>query len=241
MAKLGVANHSLYLSMGAGQTASGAVAMCSATAAHFFHYSPVLTGSVASTAVLVTGVFLGTIYAARGAVMLTRAVKSYRQVNEFEKEFKKCSTFDDVIELMKWNERIDGYLDRRINSSCLQKTDENGNIQHFTPAGLKTGNKTKEYTAAEKNEHLERIDKGIYTEKLKSKISMAIAIAMIIGGILAVTLAVLSGGTTLVVVALASAIFFMSMEYIFITYDSSKAFEWLRDKLYDKPDSIQMS
>lgn len=250
ISRLGLANHSLYFSMGASQTASGIVSMLSPETAHVLHYSPILTGHAANIAGLATGVALGAIYVARGGVMLTRAVKSYCLVRDFHDEFKKGfensgskGQTDGIHAATGFMEKakVKGqpYLDRRIDQSCLRKTDEKGNyLGTYTEKGFQNpeGEITKYSSDSEKIEYLKRVDKGIYTEKLKHEVAITIAIAMIIGGVLAIVLSVMTGGIAALIIGLVSAIFFMSMEYIFMTYDSSSLFEWLRDRLYKEPE-----
>lgn len=233
IAKLGFANHSLYFSMGAAQSAAGIVEMCGPTMAHIFHYAPVLTGASASIASMVSGAALGAVYAARGGVMMTRAAKSYCLVNDFHKEFKEqfegkfdfSKKIDKAFEFMKEAESqgkdLD-YLKRRVDLSCFAKTS------------------TKDVVSSgDKLEYLKGVDKGIFTEKLKHQISMVIAAAMILGGVLAIVLAIVTGGIGPIIVALLAAIFFMSMEYIFMAYDSSYIFESLRDFLYETPEWLE--
>lgn len=245
IARLGLANHSLYFSMGIAQIAAGAVEMCSAPIAHVFHYTPVLTGTAGTVATVVTGVALGAIYTARGAVMMTRAIKSYQIVGEFHARFKSSFENSDnrvvnALVFMKEEESKGAtYLNRRINPSCLRGEDPSGKEIAYTANGIQTTNGIQKYTPAQEKEYLMRVDKGIYTEKLKLKISMTIAAAMIIGGILAIVLTAVTGGIAPLIIGLVSAIFFMSMEYIFMTYDSTGIFDTLRDYLYDAPDWLK--
>lgn len=246
IARLGLANHSLYFSMGAAQIASGAVAMCTAPIAHVFHYTPVLMGTSATIATTVTGVALGAIYTARGAVMMARAVKSYLIVDEFHNAFKRSSQSegDKVAQALTFmqDEEAKGatYLDRRVNPTCLRGKNVKGEEIAYTAKGIIAKDGTlKPYTSAEKQEYLVRVDKGIYTEKLKLKVSMTIAAAMIIGGVLAIVLTAVTGGIAPLIIGLVSAIFFMSMEYIFMAYDSTGIFDILRDSLYEAPDWLK--
>ncbi len=224
IAKLGLANHSLYFSMGAAQTTAGIVEMCGPTMAHVLHYAPVLTGTGASIASIVSGVALGAVYTARGAVMMTRAVKSYCLADEFHKNFKAefkgkefCDKIDNAFKFMEEaKSKGNDYLKRRVDLSCLAKT-----------------------STDDKLEYLKGVDKGIFTEKLKHQVSMVIAGAMILGGVLAIVLAAVTGGLGPIIAALLAAVFFMSMEYIFMAYDSSYIFESLRDFLYETPEWLE--
>ena len=227
IAKLGLANHLLYFSMGVAQFVSGIVGLLNAPAAHLLHYAPLLTGVSATVANLITGVALGGIYVARGCVMLTRAIKSYLIVDNFHEELIDAK---NRMQFMKDAEnKGTSYMDRRIDPSCLVENKS----RTYTADGFKDakGDVTP-YSEKEKTDYLIRVDKGVFTEQLKHKIAMVIAIAMIVGGVLAIVVSIMTGGLPVIIIALASAIFFMSMEYIFITYDSSSLFEWLRDRLY---------
>lgn len=238
-AKLGLANQGFYLGMGAGQTASGVVAMCSVPAAQLFHYTPVLTGAAAGTAAMVTGIGLGVIYTVRGALILIRAIKSYCQVHDFHQVLKSQNDIDQAVQFLQEEEkRGEAYLKRRINASCLM--DQEGH--QYTASGIqnKDGEIQPYASLGQKIEYLKRVDKGIYTEELKHKISIVIALAMIIGGILAIALSImLTGGIAAVIIGLASATFFICMEYVYLTYDSSKAMEWLNAILYSEPKWLQ--
>jgi len=249
IAELGVANHGLYLAMGVTQTAAGVTIMCGPEAAHVFHYTPLLMAHAATIATSVTSAGLGAIYVARGTVMLTRAVKNYRLVHDFHNNFQACfndgqESLEKAIELMENAEKSgSAYLDRRVDASCLTEKDEKNKIvKTYTASGVKdiNGTITAYKTTEEKLNYLERVDKGIFTEELKHKVAMVIASVMIIGGILAIiSAAIFTGGIALLIIALVSAIFFMSMEYIFIAYDSSSVFNSLRDRLYHKPKWFQ--
>jgi len=244
LAELGVANQSFYFTMGASQTASGIVGVLSGEAPHLFHYAPVLTGHAASTASMASGAVLGAIYVARGSIMFAKAVKGYRMVDQFHKEFTENyeKGIEEAIGFMQETENLGkGYLERRVDPSCLEIKDEEGKvIWKYTATGKEIANQKIAYTEEEKVDYLKAVDKGIYTEKLKHRISMIIATAMIFGGILAIIAAcVFTGGIALLVIGLASAIFFMSVEYIFLTYDSSSLFEKLRNRLYSEPEWLK--
>jgi hypothetical protein len=226
IAQLGLANHSLYFSMGAAQVVSGITGLFSGSAAQILHYAPLLTGISATVTNLIAGVALGGIYVVRGCVMVTKAIKSYLIAGHFHEELIGA---DDRLQFMAEAEKKgSSYMDRRVDSSCLVE-----NSRTYTADGFKDekGNITP-YSAQEKKDYLLRVDKGVFTEQLKHKIAIVIAVAMIVGGILAIVVSAATGGLPLIIIALASAIFFMSMEYIFMTYDSSSLFEGLRDRLY---------
>lgn len=226
--KLGIANNVMFLNMGIAQTNLGVVTMLADPVAKTFHYSAALTGAAGNTAILASGIALGAIYALRGGFMLARAVNSYNVANEFHQNYKSKLTdgVDAAMEFMKEEEaRGPVYMDRRVDSSCL--INEQGN--KLTATSINPG---------EKIDYLQRVDKGIYTEVLKHKMSIIIAVAMILGGILAIASAVLTAGIVPIIIGLVSAVFFMSMEYLFLTYDSSAIFERLRDRLYVMPPEL---
>jgi hypothetical protein len=126
----------------------------------------------------------------------------------------------------------------------VMSTDGKVIIGQYTPKGFfKITTKTTEYKTDEaKKDYLARVDKGIYTEELKHKVAAIIAAAMIIGGIIAIITSVfLTGGLSFVILGVASAVFFASMESIFLTYDSSSIFKKVRDRLYTCPDAFKTS
>jgi hypothetical protein len=132
-----------------------------------------------------------------------------------------------------------------VDTACLEKKDPEGNVVgHYTETGIqdKEGTIIKYKTDDERLDYLKGTDKGIYTKELEQKMAMAIATAMIIGGVLAIVLlSIFTCGTAPIVIGLVSAIFFMSMEYAFLTYDSSRLFEWLRDRLYSTPEWLNVA
>ncbi len=69
------------------------------------------------------------------------------------------------------------------------------------------------YGSIPEENYLMGIDKGIFTAKFKQRILITIAASMILRGAIETSL------------ALSSAVFFVGMEFIFLTYDSSKALE----------------
>lgn len=203
MARLGLANLYSLFAMSAVQTAAG-------------------IGIVLSSAATITngvlGGLLGGVYVVRGAVMLGRTIKGYGHVREFKKGYKdSLQSLDKAVGFAKEQmQKGDAYIGRRIDLSCLNEGDLN-------PILSKTVDKIK---------FLQRVDKALYTQILKHRVGIIVASAMILGGITAIALTILTGGIAPIIIGLASAIFFMSMEYIFLTYDSSKVFEKLRDYLY---------
>ncbi len=257
IAGLGLANQSLYGSMGVGQIAAGFITIISSPFTHLMNHlfaktthvvlAPLLTGAKAATAALATSVALAAIYVVRGIVMMVRAGIKLVDVNDFRNKFNATlqenskdfqeSKIEKAINFMEDAEKRGGsYLNRRVDSTCLQ-AEINGNKFTYTAEGLKDKNgKIELYDTFTEQDYLNRVDKGIFSEKLKNQIAMIIAGAMIIGGILAIILAtVFTGGIASLVIGLTSAVFFISMEYIFLTYDSSRLFKLLRDRLYDEP------
>jgi hypothetical protein len=247
IARLGVVNHYFYTLMGAFQIASAGVAFASSKVAHVFHYAPALTGHAASAAAATTAIALGIVYALRGAFMLFQSVKSYKKVDEFENELKGKKTLNKVLKFMKKKESEvlgSSYLNRRVDTSCLIEKKNEFVTFRYTTTGIeqiiKDGEKEiitkiKYKTAEDKFSYLERVSKGIYSEKFKHKIRMTIAAAMILGGVLTIVLAAISGvGLAAIGISLAAAIFFFLMESVYSTYDSSFVFQKLRDFFYER-------
>lgn len=232
IAKLGVKNHYLLFTMGVTQIASASTAIASPTVANYLGYAPALTGAVSSMATIASGVALGAVYTARGLVMMKKAYKSNAQVNSFYEEFRQRvqadKSLNSAISFMQETEKNQTYLSRRVDLFCLR---DQANPDTFDFV------KNEQVTDRAKCiQYLERVDKAVYSAKLKNKIAFSIGFAMVIGGILAIAVSILSGGTAPLIVALISATIFVMMEYTFVTYDSSRAFVWLRDRYYKKPD-----
>ncbi len=242
IARLGVVNQYFYTQMGAFQIAAAGVAFAGPEVAHVFHYAPALTGHAASAATATTAIALGAVYLARGAFMLYQSGKSYKKVDKFENELKDKKTLNKVLDFMKESEKLgSSYLNRRVNESCLIEKESDRLTLRYTATGIERiikGEKTTttEYANSdEKRIYLERVSKGIYTEKLKHKVRMTIAAAMIIGGVLTIVLAAISGvGLAAIGISLAAAIFFFLMESVYSTYDSSFVFQKLRDFFYER-------
>jgi hypothetical protein len=213
IAKLGLANQGLYFGMGAAQFVAGVIDLCSPATAQILHYAPAMTGTAASTAAMASGIALGAVYVIRGSVMMVKSIKSARIVHAFEEELKTETgkSIKAAVDFMKKEEKKGAaYLGRRLDMEGLEE-------------------------AKNDIEYLKAVDKGIYTEKLKHNIAIIIATAMIIGGILAIAAACLCPGTLpLIAIMLISAVFFLSVESVFLTYDSSKIFIWLRNTLYEE-------
>lgn len=230
-AKLGVANHCLYFTMGLAQITVGIIAMLCEGAAHLLHYAAVLKGAAAAIATAIAGIILGAVYAIRGAVMGIRAYMNYSRAKAFHEEFAKSFNNDNPIKnaalfmMTAEIKRGENYLSRRMDLSVLDGIE------------AKTANYTEQ---AQQLEYLKQVDKGIYTEELDQKVAMGIAAAMFIGGVLAIVLSVLSGGIAIPIIAAVSAAFFIGMEYTFVVYDSSDAFENFRDRSYVKPEYIRV-
>lgn len=231
--KIGVASQVFLFAMGAMQTASGIVDMLGSSVASVFHYSPVLTGAAAATATVVTTIGLGVIYLIRGGTMIARAFKAHSIIRNFDKEFKAQSTIDAKIEFLKAQE-IHGstYMSARLDSSCLETTKE-GQKCVMTAHGFKfEDGRVVEYNESEKVDYLQAVEKGIFTEKLKHVLCGLIGVSMIIGGVLTLALTVISHGMAPIAISMASAIFFMASEYIFLTYDAPGIFDKMRDWLF---------
>lgn len=238
IARLGVAHQWAFFAMGAAQAGTGAVIMSTSEAAKVFHYAPLLTGHAAHVALTTANVALGAVYFIRGSIMLVRSRKSFKQVKKFRKEFEelKGESLKGQMAKMKMIEnRGSTYFERRVDPSCLEYEVKGKVVGTYSAYGVRYANgMIRPYISKEeKEDYIQRVDKGIYTQELKHKVALIIATAMILGGATAVLLAtVVTGGVPMLVIALASAIFFMSMEYLFLTYDSTTLFNKLRDSLY---------
>lgn len=117
----------------------------------------------------------------------------------------------------------------------------------ITTTGSEDGRKISKFVPYDevkykKSEYLERVDKGIHTQKWRHRIGLTIGSSMLVGGILTILLLALTiatGGLAPVVIALASALFFIVMEVVFLTYDRSSYFERFRDWTYTESDFLK--
>ncbi len=223
IAKLGMVNQSLLLTMGLGQAATGVVAMLAAPPV-LFNITPVLTGAAAHVAVIATSVALSAIYFLRGTVMVYRSKQNLDVINELAMGLRAKGNIREAMAYMKGIEALGpDYLKRRLDVSCLGE---------MTANGCKTPGEEKEY--------LRRVDKAIYSQALKHKVAMCIGFAMIIGAVLGIIAANLAtGGIPLLLVSLGSALFFLAVEVPFLVYDSPKFFAKYRDFFYARQKVVE--
>lgn len=90
---------------------------------------------------------------------------------------------------------------------------------------------------------LVEVDEALYTEQFKQRVLTVVGGSMIAGGILSVTAACFSGGMSMTVISLVSAIFFVSVEGIFFTYDCGAVSKALSKYFYarsEKPKNLDL-
>lgn len=241
LAKLGLGNLYSMLGMGLAQTASGVTMMLTPEVAKVFHYAPVLKGAAAKAALTTTNVALGAVYAVRGGIMLYRTYHAYQPVREMRKKFNENITLNPrlTLQMLEQEEaKGDLYFERRVDPNSLDfKNDKGEVVGKYTAKGLiNAQGEIIDESIEAKREYLRRVDKGIYTQALKHRVALVIAGAMIVGGITAVILSIVTAGVFPIIVGLVSALFFICMEYLFLAYDSTPLFDKLRDRLY-KPNA----
>lgn len=216
---LGFANQSLYVGIGGLFTAAGITGFLGPEAAHAFGYAPVI-GSAATEAI--ANMALGAACVARGAVMAARSLYNLRYINEFQSGFRESvagSTNHEKIESSK------AYLKAEL---------EKGKERLIRRAGkeavvaLENAQSDEEWMAA-----IEKVDYGVYKQKMMQYLTLAIGLLMILGGIAAMLFA--SGGLVATIAVGGSCVLFASMESLWIPYDSTDLFNWLVDKTYTKP------
>jgi hypothetical protein len=221
VAKLGLVNQTLGTVGAIGLTSSGIVSLMSFVGTQMSYVAAPVTGAI-----------LGAGYGIRGAVILGRTVYNYRYLNQFENDFKKLlqikgkdlnQTLDGAIQMIQGFDSQPNALKRRI-----------GEVDLVLPANA---------TLDQKIKYLERAHQGIHEKKLQQKISGIIGAAMFIGGLTSIAVAVMAilftGGLAIPVIGLISAIFFLAMESIFMTYDSSWIFERVKQKCYKPSQEIE--
>ena len=226
VAALGLTNSSLFGLMGAGMVQCGVVTLMSPVGAHLFGFAPLVTGGAATA----SGGALGAVYAVRGAIVVGRSVYNLQYLNQFENDFKaslnlKGETKEDIEESVNHAiERIENIgtgtnaLGRRIGEN-IPKLEKNASV----------GNKIR---------YLEAVDKGIQEKKLQQILGLIIGVAMILGGLAAIAAVFVCAPATIAIISLVSAVFFVAMESVYGTYDSSYLFGKLRDKLYTPSSEI---
>ena len=238
--KLRLANCVLCFMMGAAQTSYASVALASSAAAKTMGYAPSLVGGAAHAAAIGTGIGLAAVYLVRGSVMVGRSAWNHYTADCFHEAFQGAGETgkQDALQLMQEAERLGpDYLKGRLSADCLQEVDsETGAIRTYTAHGIEDaeGDITA-YTEGQVHEYLERVDKAVATQKLKCWVSAIVGLSFILGAALLIATTVLTGGIAPIILGLFSAMLFLSGEVVFISYDHSKVFEWLRDKNYHKP------
>jgi hypothetical protein len=262
-ARLALANQVFFALMGLGQLATGITGMLGKSVAEVFKYAPVLSTHAASVATAVCGAILGAVYTIRGTLILIKCSKTLHRINQFYEKFKGPANSDgnaetkiDAIcrEFTEYSART-GATDAkqaRLNYKAAKRfgleIQENPDVEYcgknnkrkpiYTPfhaIGENQHNLVGKDHKAKLNQ-IKVIDKGIYTEKLKQKISIIIAVSMIIAGILTILLStVLTAGLAPLIIGIISAAFFISVELVFVTQDSKGLFDKIRDKLYHIP------
>jgi hypothetical protein len=221
VAKLGLVNQCLGMVGAAGLTSNGIVTLMSFVGTQ-----------IASAAAPATGAIIGAGYAARGAVILGRVVYNYRYLDQFENDLKKIlktkgenlnQTLDSAIKMIQSFDSQPNALKRRIGERDLV-------LQNNA-------------TLDQKISYLERVHQGIHEKKLQQKVSGIIGAAMLFGGLASIAIAIMvflsTGGLAIPIIGLFSSIFFMAMESIFITYDSSWIFEKVKQKCYKPSQEIE--
>lgn len=221
---LGFANQSLYLGIGGLFTAAGITGFLGPEAAHALGYTSVI-GSAATEAI--ANMALGAACVARGAVMAARSIYNLKYINEFQNDFRGSVAGDTNRD--------------KINSSkaYLQEELAKGKERLIRRAGkeaveaLETAFKSPNATDAEWMALIDKVDYGVYKQKMMQYLTLAIGLLMILGGIAAMLFA--TGGLVATIAVGGSCILFASMESLWIPYDSSDLFNWLVDKTYTKP------
>lgn len=221
-AKLCLANFIGALVMGICQIAEGAVSICTTPLlTKAFHIHAFSSATLKASFVTGSGCALGAVYVFRGSIQAYRAVKNLKRVNQFYEEFKQAldpnnANLDTSIEFLNAKRGIgENYWGRRVDTSCLKEK-------------ALTSSSTDE----EKIIHLQEVDKGIYSLKLKNQISLIVAAAMIIGGIISIVLSFCTGGIAPLIFSLICFVAFTSMEFIFLSSDVTSIYQWLLDRMY---------
>ena len=242
--KLRLLNGKFCFLMGLAQTLFALSLFLTAAAAHVMHYAPVVIGVAGKALLSSTAITLGAVYLARGIVMAVRSAWAYHTADRLNDALKSHKNMDEAIRFMESVETLGSeYLQQRMSMDCLQDVDESGNLSKtYTASGMINANGalTPYATEDEKKKYLQRVDKAIYTQKLKAQTSGSVAASFILGGGLLIASSILSGGAADVVAAV-SAIFFFLAERYFVRYDASKIFEAYRNKSYTPSQWTQSS
>lgn len=236
-----------YTAMSASQLSIFIVTMLQAGAAHFYHYAPILLGYSAYLVTMALDTLLSVVYIFRGVVMGARSQLIIHKIWDFLDKFKveinqgatEKTQIKNGIKLMQEAEtKNQSYLTTRVDASCLREKKGETTIV-YTANGKKIRNnngseESQGYTYEEKKDYLEKVNKGIYSAKLKTNISRYVALAMVIAGIASVILTFVTGGTYAAILLIVSGFIFAIMEFGFLPYDSTWMFCLFRDFLFDK-------
>lgn len=221
-AKLCLANFIGALFMGISQIVVGAVNVCTTPLLTKALHIPAFSSASLKVALVAGSSYgLGGVYVVRGLIQTYRAVRNLNRVNHFSDQFKNCLTHENTdldrsIGFLNEKQEIgNAYWGRRVDSSCLKEKDV-----------------TVLSTDEEKIRHLQEVDKGIYSLQLKNRISLFVAAAMIIGGVITIVVTALTGGIAPLICALVCLVAFTCMEYVFLTSDITSLYNWLLDRTY---------
>jgi hypothetical protein len=223
-AALGLTNQSLYGMMGAGMVQCGVVTLMSPAGVSVFGGHALVSAGAAG----LSGAALGAVYAVRGCVVLGKSIYALNYLNKFDKDFKKSlklsgdatldETVDNAIGEIKKIGALQNALGRRIGNNPQKPPGKGASLE-------------------DKISYLVDVDKGIQERKLQEVLGVIIGVAMILGGIAAIA-AFFVCPAVAPIIALVSAVFFVLMESVYGTNDTSYLFGKLRDKLYKPSDEI---
>ncbi len=212
IAKLGLANWGLFIGLGATQLAWGIVSLLGPESAHALHYTAILTFNVAKTALLALLTGIGVVYIVRGGVMLYRAQTSINLHTKIRNSLE--TDFKDKESLIAF-----------LETNCAIKD----GVDIYTQI---TEAQIKQFSEDQINQYLQQLDEGLHNEIMKHKVARDIGLAMILGGVLTLVAAILTHGTSVIAISIASSIIFTAMEITFLRYDSTDHFQIYAHKTY---------
>jgi hypothetical protein len=196
----------LYASMGLGLLLAGAVGIL----------NKILENPAVGHVAMVASSFLGALCVVRGAIMLGRALYSLTYLIPFNNAFKEVVSRGDRAEIEEFLRKAitEGHpedIKRRVGAAAVEAYEkylEEGDMDALLLA----------------------IDKGIFTQLSKQVLYITISVAMIVGGVFSLMSTL--GTADILLTALIAATSWAAMEFNFLIFDVSTAFNYLVDKSY---------
>lgn len=262
--KINVCNQRTFFAVGAGEIIAG-VGTVLTQPGKVVIQSPVLAGSVAVVALTAIGTALGLIYVARGLGMIIRAWKCLNIISFFHKEFRlelskgpksaiafienTKARFKELGRQSMVQKDLDRLkeLEKKTLLDLREQEEYKSLIKKEAELGLAYFNQRVGHKVAEKimggaiDLHLlAEMDEAIHVEKSKQWVLSFVGSITLVGGIGTFIALLFTGGSSALIIGMATAAFSLVSEFALVPYDCL----WLTKRLsylsYTKPPSLNL-